>query len=351
MTLPLTLLKKDQNGAHIDEFLLYLSSDKGCRPNSIKMYREDLEKLSEYWVTKDLLDASEKDIREYKYSLVEKGLAPRTINRKLAIIRSFYNYFVNSDQYELTQNPGRNIPSIKVPVTEPVVMNESQAETLLDGILLTGQFAARDYAIFSTFLFTGLRVAELIHLSIADVDFSNNVIHVRDGKGGKDRSIPMIPRLQNALRMYLHNGAVYDTRLVKGQRKTRTINHLAKNKCGRAYFEKYGVDNQSYLFLTKYGCGFTEKGIDYLFKQYTRNLGIYRKGLSLHALRRSCLTFLYKQGVDLFLLKEISGHVRVQTLEHYLHIDKTKVAQAMTKHPLADQGMDMRLVDLVRSVQ
>lgn len=351
MNLALSLLKRDQNEAYINEFLLYLSSDKGCSPNTIKMYREDLEALSGSWPTKDFLDASEKDIRDYKYALVEKGLAPRTINRKLAVIRSFYNYFVNSDQWQLGRNPGRNIPSIKVPTTEPVVMNEYQAETLLDGILLTGQFAARDYAIFSTFLFTGIRVAELIHISMVDVDFANSLIHIRNGKGGKDRSIPLIPRLENALRMYLNNGAVYDPLVVKGKRKTKTENHLAKNKCGRAYFEKYGVDNHDYLFLTKYGCGFTEKGIDYLFKKYTKHLGIYRKGLSLHALRRSCLTFLYKQGVDLFILKEISGHVRIQTLEHYLHIDKSKVAEAMTKHPLADHGMDMRLIDLVRSVQ
>lgn len=80
----------------------------------------------------------------------------------------------------------------------------------------------------------------------------------------------------------------------------------------------------------------------------SRKLGIYREGLSPHALRRSCLTFLHKPGVDLFVLKEISGHVRIQTLQHYINVDKSKVAAAMEKHPLAMQGIDLGLVDLVR---
>jgi len=348
MNASLSLLKQNENERLVNEFLTYLRSDKGCRASTIQMYFEDLSHFISCYPARDLLKLKEKDIREYKYSLVNRNLAPRTINRKLAVLRSFYNYFVNMESPAIPNSPVRNIFSIKVPKTEPVVMHENQAETLLDGILLTGLYAIRDYAIFSTFLFTGVRVSELIHLEIRDVDFENHELFIRDGKGGKDRIIPMVPRLENALKMYLHNDVVYVPYQVKGKRKTKTLNRLAKNKSGRAYFENHGKCENNWLFITKSGNCFTEKGIDYLFKQYTKRFGIYQKGLSLHALRRSCLTFLYKQGVDLFLLKEISGHVRIQTLENYLHIDRTNVQIAINKHPLANKGMDIQLVDLVR---
>ncbi len=109
-----------------------------------------------------------------------------------------------------------------------------------------------------------------------------------------------------------------------------------------------GVEHNNALFLTRRGTPFTERGVDYLFKSYARKFGLYHERLSLHVLRRSCLTFLYKQGVDLFVLKEISGHARVQTLEHYINVDKSKVATAMTQHPLANRGLDPRLVEMIR---
>ncbi|MEW6697280.1 MAG: tyrosine-type recombinase/integrase [Bacillota bacterium] len=348
----LSLVKTDDNDLYIREYLLYMQSDKGCRPRSLIVYRQDLEEFKNYFTTKDLLELKERDIREYKHTLVDRKLAPRTINRKLAVIRSFYNYFLNSEEWQqITRNPSRNITAMKVKKTAPIILNETQAETLLDGILLTGLHAIRDYAMFLTFLTTGVRVSELINLEVGDIDFDNHLLHVRDGKGGKDRSIPMIPRLESALKIYLLNGTIYKSKKRKGKGKVvKTVNKIDRSKCGRDYFINPGNPTNA-LFLTQNGTRFSERGVDYLFKRYTKMFNLYRKKLSLHALRRSCLTFLYKQGVDIFILKEISGHVRVQTLEHYLHIDKSKVLKAMHKHPLAKQGMDLKLVDLVRSAR
>lgn len=346
----LSLVKTDDNDVYIREYLLYLKSDKGCSPRSVEVYRLDLEELKSFFTTRDLLELKEKDIREYKFHLVNRKLAPRTVNRKLAVIRSFYDYFLNSEEWEqFVRNPSKNVPTMKVKITEPIILNESQAETLLDGILLTGMYATRDYAMFLTFLTTGIRVSELINLEIGDIDFDNHLLHVRDGKGGKDRSIPMIPRLESALTFYLTNGTMYKSKKAKRKNKiVKVIDKIDRSKCGRDYFITPDIKTNR-LFLTQNGTGFSARGIDYLFKSYAKRLNIYRKKLSLHALRRSCLTFLYKQGVDIFVLKEISGHVRIQTLEHYLHIDKSKVLKAMHKHPLAKQGMDLKLVDLVRN--
>ncbi|WP_019123582.1 tyrosine-type recombinase/integrase [Brevibacillus massiliensis] len=337
----LSVVKTNVNDLYLREFLLYMRSDKGARPKTLEGYENDLRRFLTHYSTRDVLELRQQDIREYKFSLVDAGLAPRTVNRHISVIRSFYEYFVDHDDYEIVKNPAKNIQGMKVPKTVPIILGEQQAKTLLDGIMLTGRYAIRDYAIFATFLFTGVRVSELIALKTYDVNFEEGYIHVRDGKGGKDRIIPMIPQLANALQLYLQTGIVYEE-------ASKTDGKLGINryKCGRKYFVT-GPDDQT-LFLTKYGQAYSEKGIDWLFKSYIKKLKIYKDGLSLHALRRSCLTFLHKQGVDLFILKEISGHARVQTLEHYLAIDTSKTLEAMRKHPLYNHQIDHGLVSMVR---
>jgi len=337
----LSIVKTNVNDLYLREYLLYMKSDKGARPATLIGYENDLRRFLEHHSTADVLELRQQDIREYKFSLVDAGLAPRTVNRHISVVRSFYEYFVDHDDYDIMKNPAKNIQGMKVPRTIPITLGESQAKTLLDGIMLTGRYAIRDYAIFATFLFTGIRVSELISLKAFDINFEENYIHIRDGKGGKDRIVPMVPQLANALRLYMQNGVVYEE-----FKKKKSRSNVSRYQSGRKYFV-LGEDDQT-LFLTKYGQAYSEKGIDWLFKSYTKKLGIYKEGLSLHALRRSCLTFLHKQGVDLFILKEISGHARVQTLEHYLAIDKSKVLDAMKKHPLHSHQIDHGLVEMVR---
>ncbi|WP_419877651.1 tyrosine-type recombinase/integrase [Brevibacillus centrosporus] len=339
----LSIVKTSTNDIYLREYLLYLKSDKGARPKTLTGYEMDLRRFMEHFKTIDVLDLRQQDIREYKFSLVDRGLAPRTVNRHISVIRSFFEYFVDHDDYDIMKNPAKNIQGMKVPRTIPITLGEQQAKTLLDGIMLTGRYAIRDYAIFATFLFTGIRVSELINLKVWDINFQDSYIHVRDGKGGKDRVVPMLPQLANALQLYLQNGVVYEE-LQKKKNKRSIINRY---KCGRKFFVT-GEDDQT-LFLTKDGNPYSEKGVDWLFKSYTKRLAVYKEGLSLHALRRSCLTYLHKSGVDLFILKEISGHANVGTLQHYLAIDTSRTLDAMKSHPLSHHQIDHGLVNIVRA--
>ncbi|MFI8712699.1 tyrosine-type recombinase/integrase [Brevibacillus brevis] len=338
--------KTEENNLYIREFLLFMKSDKGCSDKTFRAYASDLDIFTRFFPGKDILkDLRETDIRNFKFSLVEKGLAPRTINRSLSVIRSFYDYYVNHDDWDIAKSPARNVQRMKVPRSVPITLNENEAETLLDGIVILGRFASRDYAIFSTFLFTGMRVAELINLEVGDVNFENETILIRKGKGGKDREVPMIPRLAEILKFYIETGISFVE--VPDEKSRRGSLKIDLARCGRDYFvHEKEVKN---LFLTMFGKAYSEKGVDYLFKNYINALGLAREGLTMNALRRSCLTFLYRQGVDLFVLKAISGHARIQTLEHYLNVDQAKVKLAANKHPLANRGMDHRIVKLIRN--
>lgn len=340
--------RTDENLLLAKEFLLFLKSDKGNSSNTIKSYEIDLKHFLNIFKMKEILLLKENDIREYKYQLVNQGLKPRTINRKLAVIRGFYDYFVYHDNYDIYKSPAKNVRNSKVPISIPVVLSKSQSKLLLDGILLLGRYALRDYAIFSTLLFSAVRISELIKLNVVDLDFDNKTITIRGGKGNKDRIIPMLARLERALLKYLNAGVSYEVETVKLKTKDKKIQYINKAYCGRKYFIK--GEDPGFLFLTKDGKPFTAKGVEYHLKSYLNKLGIQDKKFSLHALRRSGLTFLYEiPEMDLFKLRQISGHKNIQTLEHYLNIDNQKIAEAMKHHPLADMDMDMKIVELFQN--
>lgn len=332
-------MKTETNKRYIEEFLKYTKGDKGCRPNTIDSYRTDLNMFMNHFKDFDILHLTELQIREYKYHLVDLNLKPRTINHKLIVISCIYEYFINKEDSTIYKNPTKNIQKMKVPKKIPITINANQGDSFLSNILLKGSYAIRDYAMFSTFMFTGARASEIINLQIHDIDFDNNLIFFRDAKGAKDRAVPMDKRLIESLKIYLENDTVYDNKKEKGTK-------IVKYKSGRNYFVKDPHDKT--LFLTKFGSKFTDSGITYHFKNYTKAINIYKPGLSLHALRRSCLTWLHDEGVDVFTLKEISGHSDIRTLEHYLAIKIDKVTEAIGKHPLADRGMDVKLLNLYR---
>lgn len=338
----------ENNQSLVNEFLKYMASDRGCRQKTVKAYDSDLRDFIQFDRSLPVLKYSEDDIRNYKFQLVSKGLAPRTVNRRLSCINSFFEFFCSKDNSEIVRNPAKKIPKMKVPKKIPIVLSVNQAFTFLNGILLTGRFGLRDYAIFSTFLFSAMRVSEVIRLKVHDVDFDKGVILVKDAKGGKDRLIPLIPELAVTLQMYLNNETTVEEIPIKLKHKTKMKIRVKKFKCGRKFFLNRSEEDDGTMFLNREGKKFTDKGVDYLFKKYMNKLGLYREGLSLHALRRSCLTFLHSQGEDLYTLREISGHAHIQTLEHYLAINANRVTAAMLKHPLATQGVDWGLVDIVR---
>lgn len=327
---------KQTNEQVIEKFMVFMMKDKSCRPNTYKAYLSDISDVAKFFYDVALIDLSENQLRLYIHSLIEMKKAPRTINRKISSISAFYNFVISQGIIQV--NPAKNLSKVKVPKTIPITMSENQAEAFLNGILLVGKYALRDYTMFLTFIFTAMRVSEIARISIHDLDLSKNIIHIRDGKGGKDRMIPIVPRLAETLRMYLTTDAVLH----------KDTNKINKYKSGRSYFVK--EKQVTNVFLTQNGDEFTEKGIDYLFKKYTKKLGIYKKGLTLHSLRRSCLTFLLNENVDVFTLKEISGHSRVQTLEHYLSINYNRVSNAISKHPLANQGFDWNYIEILRNV-
>jgi site-specific recombinase XerD len=335
----LELVKTKENEKYIIDWLKYLKSEKAVSFNTIKTYRNHLNNLIKYMPLKPLEKITYEDLNQFKsYLFDQKKRQESTVNHCFITIKSFFDYLIDyKDEINIRKNPAKFIKKLREPKKMPIVISERQAENLLDNILLFGRYALRDHAIFSTFLFTGMRVSELINLKIYDLDFSNRLIHIRNAKGKKDRIIPMESSFARILERYINTDKHYS---INNNQKTLLY------KSGRKYFLK--DINEKSVFLTKSGEHFSEKGIEYLFKVYTKSAGIYREGLSIHALRRTCLTMLYKKKKDLFALMQISGHSSVKTLERYLSIDNQQIIDLMDHHPLKDRGIDIELINKMR---
>jgi integrase/recombinase XerD len=159
----------------------------------------------------------------------------------------------------------------------------------------------RDFAIVMLFLQTGLRVSELVNLKLSDVDLVSKELTIRQGKGRKDRVVPLVGQAFAALKAYL---AVRDK--------------------GSEYEE---------VFLARNGTSMDPRTVCYRIKQYYEEAGI-RKKASVHTLRHTFATHQIHNGLKINQLKEVLGHRKMETTYKYVHLDRTTLRQEMAQGAL-----------------
>jgi site-specific recombinase XerD len=220
------------------------------------------------------------DITEYLSSLAEQGVAGVTRRRKLAAVREFFRYLAGAGV--ITVSPAAEIRLPKKEVKARVYLRVDEFQRL---VAAAGGHP-RDYCILQLFLQLGLRVSELVNLRVSDVDLTERVVIVRNGKGGKDRAIPLEKRSYTALKTYL--------------------SFRRDNPCPS-------------LFLSYQGQGISDRGVKKLVEKYRRRAGIEKK-ISCHSLRHSFGVYKAEQGVSPWRLQEWFGHSNLQTTQIYTHM-------------------------------
>ncbi|MDF2974414.1 MAG: site-specific recombinase XerD, partial [Microvirga sp.] len=175
---------------------------------------------------------------------------------------------------------------------EPAILLKTEYKALLQ----VAGANPRDFAIIMLFLQTGLRVSELVNLKLQDVDFSSRELTVRQGKGKKDRVVPLVGQAHQALKAYL---AVRD--------------------------DASEFDN---VFLARNGTSMDQRTVRYRIKKYYGEAGI-RKKASVHTLRHTFATHQIHNGLKLNQLKEVLGHKQMETTYKYVHLDRTNLRQEM----------------------
>lgn len=261
-------------------------------PKTIRAYSDDLRQflsfLKETRVDFDEVNRlSRMDIVEYLNTMASRGLSGVTRVRKLASIRKFFNFL--QDNGFLKGNPAH---TVKGPIREekdPAVLFKNEYKALL----YEASGDPRDYAILQTFLQTGIRVGELVNLQLEDIDLTNKLLIVRQGKGKKDRSIPLESQAIEALTKYL---------TIKGK------------------------PDSGYLFLAKNGTSLDVRTVRYMVRKYVLKAGINKKA-SVHTLRHTFGTHKIDKGMTIPALQELLGHKKMETTYKYVHLAKTTLRE------------------------
>lgn len=282
----------------IQPFLSYLSSEKRYSVHTLNSYGEDLKQLEaflsvEYEIA-DLKHASTPHLRAMVAALSEKGLAPATINRKIATYKSFYKFLVARQYVE--QNPANSVKALKKDKKLPSFLKEAEVETLLDRVEYSHDFTGqRDKLIIELFYGTGMRLAELCGLKLSDVNFYEKSLKVL-GKRNKERIIPVGAALLKQVEVY----------------------HKLK--------EAEGFDDQM-LLVTDTGKQAYPMFIYRKVKQHLSLVTTLSKR-SPHVLRHTFATHLLNKGADLNAVKDLLGHTSLAATQVYTHnsIEKLKVA-------------------------
>lgn len=227
------------------------------------------------------------DIVEFLSTLSSRGFSGVTRVRKLSALRKFFTLM--KDNNFITGNP---VNTVKSPVKEekdPPILYKNEYKALL----FEASGDPRNYAILQTFLQTGIRVSELVNLKLEDVDLTNKLLIVRQGKGKKDRTIPLEDQALSAISKYL---------------ETR---------------EK---DNEEYLFLAKNQTSLDVRSVRYMVHKYMQKAGITKKA-SVHTLRHTFGTHKVDRGMTIPALQELLGHKKMETTYKYVHLAKTSLRQ------------------------
>jgi len=269
---------------------------------TLRAYGDDLRQFLG-WVEKNRVDwdlpkrFSRVDIEGFMSYLAGQQMTGVTRVRKLAAIRKFFTFL--EENKIVSGNPANTVKGAKREDKEPGILYKEQYKALL----YEASDNIRDYAIIMTFLQTGIRLSELVNLRVDDVDFEHRILTVRQGKGKKDRQIPLVDEAAKALRNYLR------------YRNTELI-----------------VDDDIF-FLAKNGTSLNVSSVKYIVAKYVKKAGI-RKKVSVHTLRHTFGAHKADKHMGIATLQELMGHKKKETTLKYIHLAKTNLRQEMTQTAL-----------------
>lgn len=286
---------------YIEKFIRYLDIEKNYSKHTILNYRLDLEDFRKFLAESPLEKVDYLTLRKYLAILKEKNLGSRTVNRRLSALRSFFK-FLTREGY-LKTNPTLILSSPKLDKHLPSFMTEEEVARLIESAFQKNEkdeMGLRDRAILETFYSTGLRISELVGLSVDDVDFISGIVKVM-GKGKKERIVPIGEVAITAVRKYL------------GKRKKQN----------------------SAVFLNKNGKRITTRGVWDIVGKYLQMAGI-KQGVSPHTFRHSFATHLLNRGADLRTVQELLGHANLSSTQIYTHLTTERLKSVYDKaHPHA----------------
>lgn len=302
---------------YLDKFYEHLMYERNASEHTLRNYRIDLEQFYDFLAPEDK-DGNRRDfnihqidnitIREYMSMLYQKKKKKSSIARKLACIRTFFRFLSREGVVEI--NPAKLVASPRVEKKLPNHLTVEEVIRFMDMPDLDTVLGKRDKAIMELLYGAGLRVSELVNLSLTDLDFTNQTVRVK-GKGRKERIVPFGVHATEAIEKYLS---------VRGQLLAEAPEDLL---------------DPTVLFFNYQGTRITTRSVGRMIDKYIKQCSDMHH-ISPHSLRHSFATHLLNGGADLRAVQELLGHARLSTTQQYTHVSMEKVIEVYDKsHPKA----------------
>ena len=286
----------------LKKYKQYLQLEKSLSPNTVHAYLADVNKLFQFLAEEKIhpYDATLENLETFSASLRDVGIQARSQARILSGIRSFYHYLIMEDYLE--SDPSELLESPQIGLHLPEVLTIEEIDTLIGTIDLSSNEGQRNRTILETLYSCGLRVSELCHLKISDLYLDEGFIKV-EGKGSKQRLVPISPRAIQELRLYFID------------RNLTTI--------------KPGFED--FVFISKRGKNISRIMVFHIIKELADAIGL-QKNISPHTFRHSFATHLLEGGANLRAIQCMLGHESIGTTEIYTHMDTHRLRSEIIEH-------------------
>ena len=292
----------------IENFLEYLKVEKNYSVNTLLAYKSDLLEfqlfIDNYNYNFKIDKANYKAIRSWIISMANNGLSNRSINRKISSLKSFYKFLIKIESISISpllgHTPLKQSKKIQVP------FSKEEINSLLDSEYFNNDYkGVLQKTLITFFYFTGVRRIELINLKESDVNLSSLTLKVV-GKGGKERVIPILPKLKESISNY---------------QKMKSVFLIQKST--------------DFLFVSKFGKQLTEKFVYRTVNEYFKLVSPKIKKAP-HVLRHSFATHLINEGADINSVKELLGHSSLSATQVYSHTSMERIKEVFkNSHPRA----------------
>jgi integrase/recombinase XerD len=287
------------------KYLNYLLIERGVAQNTLEAYGHDLRRFLGFIQQKSLANLQEvtpEIIVEYLVLIKSEGLSANSMNRALAALRGFYKYLLMEKKIE--QTPLANIELAKVWMRLPDTISKEEMIVILAQPGDQTPAALRDTAMLELLYATGIRVSEMVNLTMNSINWQVGFLTVM-GKGSKERIVPIGKTAYDCVRLYV-------------------------NRARPQLMQKKSTD---VLFLNRFGGKFTRQGFWKMVIRYAQKAGL-RKKVHPHTFRHSFASHLLEGGADLRTVQVMLGHADISTTQIYTHITRDRLKEIHQKyHP------------------
>jgi len=293
---------KDPVDPLITRFLDAVWMERGLSSNTLAAYRADLVALARWLAARHvaLPKTGRADLMDFIAARVHGGARPRSTARQLSSFRRFFRYLIR--EALIAEDPTAQIAMPKIGRSLPRSLSEAEVEALLAAPAVADPLGHRDRTMLEVLYATGLRVSELVHLKLGQVNMNQGVIRVL-GKGNRERLIPLGEEAMRWLKTFI-DGARADILLDR---------------------------STDFLFPTRRGDRMTRQAFWHIIKRYARKAAVDRD-LSPHTLRHAFATHLLNHGADLRVVQMLLGHSDLSTTQIYTHVARERLKELHTTH-------------------